>query len=77
MSAAKFTFQQTFTITDGIKQEDREIKVIPCSVSSVSSRNDYKPTPAEGDEAKRILDRINEFSRDFGVEFDSEGLLVK
>ena len=70
-------FQQTFTITDGIKQEDREVKVIPCSVSSVSSRNDYKPTPAEGDEAKRILDRINEFSRDFGVEFDSEGLLVK
>ena len=68
-------FQQTFTFVDGVKQEDREIKVIPCSVSSISSRNDYKPTPAEGEEAQRILGRINEFSRDFGVEFDSEGLL--
>lgn len=70
-------FQQTFTFVDGVKQEDREIRVIPCSVSSVAGRNDYKPTPAQGEEAQRILGRINEFSRDFGVEFDSEGLLIK
>ncbi len=68
-------FQQTFTFRDGEKQEDKDIRVIPCSVSSVTSRNDYKPTPAEGEEAQRILDKINEYSRDFGVEFDSDGYL--
>lgn len=70
-------FQQTFTFVDGEKQEDTEVKVIPCSVSSVSHINDYKPTPAEGAEAERILDRLNEYSRDFGVQFDENGLLMK
>jgi len=70
-------FQQTFTFVDGEKQEDQEVRAIPCSVSSVPNRNDYKPTPAQGEEAQRILDKINECSRDFGVEFDSEGYLKK
>lgn len=68
-------FQQTFTFADGVKQEDKDIRVIPCSISSVKERNDFKPTPAVGDEAKRILDRINEFSAGFGLTFDSEGRL--
>lgn len=68
-------FQQTFTFVDGVKQEDRAIRAIPCSVSSVSGRNDYRPTPAEGQEAQRILDRINEYSQDMGVRLDSEGHL--
>lgn len=68
-------FQQTFTFIEGEKQEDREIRVIPCSVSSVATRNDYRPTPAEGEEAGRILEKINECSRDFGVTFDSQGYL--
>lgn len=68
-------FQQTFTFLDGEKQESQEIRVIPCSVSSISGRNDYRPTPAQGAEAQRILDRINEYSRDFGVELDADGTL--
>ena len=68
-------YQQTFTFVNGEKQDDKDVRVIPCSVSSVTSRNDYKPTPAEGEEAQRILDKINECSRDFGVEFDSDGHL--
>ena len=68
-------YQQTFTFVNGEKQDDKDIRVIPCSVSSVTSRNDYKPTPAEGEEAQQILDKINECSRDFGVEFDSDGYL--
>ena len=66
-------FQQTFTFVNGEEQDDAPVKVIPCSVSSVSSRNDFKPTPASGSEAKRILDRINEYSREFDVQFDEEG----
>lgn len=69
-------FQQTFTFVEGEKQEDTEIRVIPCSVSSVTTRNDYCPTPAEGEEAKRIIGRINEYSKDFGVEFTEEGYLT-
>ena len=68
-------FQQTFTFVDGQKQDTRDIKVIPCSVSSISSRNDYRPTPAEGEEALRIIRRINEYSMDFGVSFTEEGTL--
>ncbi len=66
-------FQQTFTFIDGEKQEDQEIRVIPCSVSSVPERNNFQPTPAEGDEKTRILGRINEFSLEFGVQFDGDG----
>ena len=68
-------FQQTFTFVDGMKQEDANIQVIPCSVSSISNWNDYRPTPATGSEAQRILERINEYSRDFGVQFDESGHL--
>ncbi len=66
-------FQQTFTFVDGEKQEESSVRVIPCSVSSTSSRNDFKPTPAKGQEALRILEKINGYSKAFGVEFDQEG----
>ena len=66
-------FQQTFTFADGEKQEESSVRVIPCSVSSTSSRNDFKPTPAKGQEALRILEKINGYSKAFGVEFDQEG----
>ncbi len=70
-------FQQTFTFIEGEKQEDGQIRVIPCSISSAAGRNDYKPTPAAGEEAQRILDKINEYSESFGIEFDSQGYLAE
>lgn len=70
-------FQQTFTFIDGEKQEDQEIRVIPCSVSSVSDRNNFQPTPASDAEKIRIMDRINEFSQEFGVQFDYDGKLIR
>lgn len=66
-------FQQTFTFKNGVKQEDEDVRIIPCSVSSVSTRNDFKPTPAEGEEAARIIGRINEYSLEFGVAFSEDG----
>lgn len=69
--------QQTFTFIDGIKQEETRLKVIPCSVSSVTDRNDYKPTPAEGEEAGRILDKLNMYSLDLGLQFDEDGYPIK
>ena len=69
-------FQQTFTFVEGEKQEDKNICVIPCSISSIRGRNDFKPTPATGEEAVRIINKINECSRDFGVAFDENGMLI-
>lgn len=65
--------QQTFVFKDGEKQEETQFRAIPCSVSSITSRNDYKPTPAEGEEAQRILGRLNEYSLELGLKFDEDG----
>lgn len=57
-------YQQTFTIdADGIKK-DNVTNIIPCSISSAAydGYNNYQPTPAKGDEATRILGKINERS---------------
>ena len=55
-------FQQTFTFTkDGMK-EDNVTNVIPCSLSSEKSRNNYQPTPATGEEAARIMKKIEDRS---------------
>ena len=57
-------YQQTFTIdADGIKK-DNVTNIIPCSISSAAydGYNNYQPTTAEGDEATRILGKINERS---------------
>ncbi len=55
-------FQQTFTIEDGKIKKDDKIQIIPCSISSKSNVNDYCPTPLEGDEKQRVLDKIEEYS---------------
>ena len=65
--------QIVFTFIDGERQEETDFRVIPCSISSVKERNDYKPTPAVGEEAERILGRINQYSENFGVQFDGDG----
>lgn len=59
-------YQQTFTITSEGVQADNVTNVIPCSISSAAYEgyNNYQPTPAEGDEATRILAKINERSAD-------------
>ena len=55
-------FQQTFTIENGQLVEDDVTNIIPCSVSSVSGYNNYQPTPLEGSEKDRVMQKIEEFS---------------
>ena len=55
-------FQQTFTITNDGVQNDNVTNIIPCSISSASGYNNYQPTPAEGDEKTRIMEKIQERS---------------
>ena len=40
----------------------QEYDIIPCSISTVESRNDYQPTPLEGEEAERVINKINKYS---------------
>ncbi len=56
-----FIFQNEFTF------QDKEItfnksNIIPCSISSVNYRNDYRPTILIDNEKKRVLNRIYEYS---------------
>lgn len=69
-------FTQTFTFVEGEKTEDITVRIIPCSLSSVATRNDFKPTVAVGEEAERIINKINDFSREYGVEFDKDGYIA-
>lgn len=55
-------FQQTFTIENGKVKDDDKINIIPCSISSKTSSNDYCPTPLNGEEKQRVLDKIEEYS---------------
>lgn len=55
-------FQQTFTIDQNGVKNDNVTNIIPCSISSDSDYNNYQPTPAEGEEASRIMQKIQERS---------------
>ena len=58
-------FQQTFTVQDGTLVEDNVTNIVPCSISSESGRNNYQPTPLEGEEGERVRQKIEEFSSGF------------
>ncbi|MEH7154897.1 CapA family protein [Neobacillus drentensis] len=53
-----FVFQQTFHLKNGVLSDAKEINVVPFSISSVSSRNDYQPTLLTGSEKKRVKQKI-------------------
>lgn len=55
-------FQQTFTVTEEGVKNDNVTNIIPCSISSAYGYNNYQPTPAQGDEKTRIMEKIQERS---------------
>ena len=57
-----FIYRETFVLTDeGITSEGNEI--IPCSISSVTNRNNYQPTVLTGAHKERVLKRIEQYSK--------------
>ena len=56
----KFNFKNGELISE-------ENEVIPCSISSVSNRNNYQPTILEGEEKERVLARIEEYSEPLNI----------
>ncbi len=68
-------YQQTFTISEDGSIDSTDYMVIPCSISSTSSRNNYQPTPCEGSEKERVSAKIQKFSDGIGdidVRFEGE-----
>lgn len=62
-------YQQTFHIqngkvsySDSDTEEDSDFRILPCSISSSSSRNNFQPVVLTGEEATRVQERIRELS---------------
>jgi poly-gamma-glutamate capsule biosynthesis protein CapA/YwtB (metallophosphatase superfamily) len=68
-------FQQTFTFRNHQLVKDDNIQIIPCSVSSVTNKNNYQPTPSSGNEKIRILKKLNSYCKQFGIRFNRNGRL--
>ena len=74
-------YQQTFTFTesvDGWENTDAfDATIIPCSLSSVDSYNDYQPTILSGEDAQAVIDRLNEYSEPYSdMEIEEDGTIV-
>lgn len=65
-------FRQTFSFREGMAAKTDDYEIIPCSISSVSTENDYRPTPLEGDEKQRVEEKLR--SRTDSI---AEGLELK
>ncbi|NMA82900.1 MAG: CapA family protein [Epulopiscium sp.] len=65
-----FIFQQTFVFDEDNQWliEESTENIIPCRISSVIHRNDYRPTPLEGEEKERLYKRIEELSAPLSIQ---------
>lgn len=59
-------FRQTFTFREGMAAKDDNYSIIPCSISSSRTSNNYQPTPLEGEERTRVEQKITERSKKVG-----------
>lgn len=57
-------FQETFYYENNILV-DTKIRVTPCSLSSVEDKNDYQPKVLDGDEYRRVLNKVKESSNNW------------
>lgn len=56
-------FQQTFSFKEGMVAKNDDYVIIPCSISSSISTNNYQPTPLSGSEKERVEKKIVERSK--------------
>ncbi len=59
-------FRQTFTFEAGELIDDDNVEIIPCSISSSSTANNYQPIPAVGKQYERITEKITEYTNALG-----------
>ena len=69
-------YQQAFTLINGELQPGIDAQIIPCTLSSVSSYNDFRPTVASGEKAQEICNLMNTYSQNYSkIEIDGLGKL--
>ena len=59
-------FTQTFTFEGDTLIDDDNVEIIPCRISSTSPMNNYQPTPAEGSQYDRIVERLTSYTNALG-----------
>lgn len=60
-----FIYQHSFWFKDDVLQM-HEGQIVPVSISSIKNRNNYQPTPLQGIEADRVMDKIRKYSVGLG-----------
>ncbi|MEG0772784.1 CapA family protein [Clostridium sp.] len=58
------------------KVENYGVKVIPASISSITTSNDYRPTPLTGAKRDELLAKINKLSFNLGFKINDEFISV-
>lgn len=71
-----FIFQADYKFTDN-NLEDFSIKVLPCSISSVSNINDFCPTPLNDARMDNIYKKLDDLSPKLGFKLTNEFTSVK
>lgn len=61
-----YIYQHSFSFKDNVLQMETG-QVIPVSISSSKVRNNYQPTPLQGIEANRVMNKIRKYSMDLGI----------
>ncbi len=69
-----FIFQQRFRVYPDGRVDNEGFRIVPCSISSQESVNDFKPTPKEGDAAQAVVDRLLELGAKLEKTYKSTGV---
>jgi poly-gamma-glutamate synthesis protein (capsule biosynthesis protein) len=67
--------QIKFTVQNKKLVRKSNPKVIPCKISSASGYNNYQPMVCDGTAKKKIISRLNSFSKKFGVKIAKDGVV--
>lgn len=67
--------RQTFTIDQNGTVTGDDLEIIPCLISTEAGYNTYQPTPVTGEEADRIMGRLNEYSASYGQTYTAAEIL--
>lgn len=70
-------FQQKFYIKNGKLELKQNAKVIPCSVSGKTYTNNFQPRVLKGKEGKRVISKLNSYSKGMKIKIHSNGNIKK
>ena len=71
-----FIFQSNLKFTNN-NLTSIGVRVIPCSISSVEYKNDYRPTPLKGEAKVNLLSSLNKLSQNSGFKISDEFFYIK